>query len=278
MILLDNPKLRGIHDIIGNLFDVSEEYSLAISTALGISSTNIVVDNENCAKEAINYLKENKLGRATFFPLNIIKPKNIDTVINLPGFIDVASNLIKYNPKYSNIILNQLGNVLVVDNIDNANIIAKYINYRYRIVTLNGELLHVGGSLTGGNTIKTKNIILEKYELENKIKEAKIISDNISKIEEKINEVDNNYKEIEDKIYLINKEKLNKEVLLDNYKKEIISKEEILKETTYEITGNNNILDNKLLEEEQQVLKEYYETLENKNKVNLYLNNLLILC
>lgn len=273
--VLDNPKLRGIHDIIGNLFDVSEEYSLAISTALGLSSTNIVVDNEICAKEAINYLKENKLGRATFFPLNIIKPKNIDTVINLPGFIDVASNLIKYNPKYSNIILNQLGNVLVVDNIDNANIIAKYINYRYRIVTLNGELLHVGGSLTGGNTIKTKNIILEKYELENKIKEAKIISDNISKIEEKINEVDNNYKEIEDKIYLINKEKLNKEVLLDNYKKEIISKEEILKETTYEITGNNNILDNKLLEEEQQVLKEYYETLENKNKVNLYLNNLL---
>ena len=273
--VLDNPKLNGIHDIIGNLFDVSEEYSLAISTVLGVASTNIVVDNEVCAKEAINYLKENKLGRATFFPLNIIKPKNIDIEINLPGFIDIASNLIKYDSKYSNIILNQLGNVLVVDNIDNANVIAKTINYRYRIVTLDGELLHVGGSLTGGNTVKTRNIILEKYELENKIKEAKIISDNISKIEEKINEIDNNYKEIEDKIYLINKEKLNKEVILENYKKEIINKTEELKETTYEIMGNNNILNNKLIDEEQQVLKEYYETLENKNKVSLYLNSLL---
>lgn len=273
--VLDNPKLNGIHDIIGNLFDVSEEYSLAISTVLGVASTNIVVDNEVCAKEAINYLKENKLGRATFFPLNIIKPKNIDIEINLPGFIDIASNLIKYDSKYSNIILNQLGNVLVVDNIDNANIIAKTINYRYRIVTLDGELLHVGGSLTGGNTVKARNIILEKYELENKIKEAKIISDNISKIEEKINEIDNNYKEIEDKIYLINKGKLNKEVILENYKKEIINKTEELKETTYEIMGNNNILDNKLIDEEQQVLKEYYETLENKNKVSLYLNSLL---
>ena len=273
--VLDNPKLNGIHDIIGNLFDVSEEYSLAISTVLGVASTNIVVDNEVCAKEAINYLKENKLGRATFFPLNIIKPKNIDIEINLPGFIDIASNLIKYDSKYSNIILNQLGNVLVVDNIDNANVIAKAINYRYRIVTLDGELLHIGGSLTGGNTVKARNIILEKYELENKIKEAKIISDNISKIEEKINEIDNNYKEIEDKIYLINKEKLNKEVILENYKKEIINKTEELKETTYEIMGNNNILDNKLIDEEQQVLKEYYETLENKNKVSLYLSSLL---
>ena len=273
--VLDNPKLRGIHNIIGNLFDVEEKYSLAISTVLGVASTNIVVDNESCAKEAINYLKENKLGRATFFPLNIIKPRNVDININLPGFIDIASNLIKYDSKYSNIILNQLGNVLVVNNIDNANIIAKAINYKYRIVTLDGELLHVGGSLTGGNTAKTRNIILEKYELENKIKEANLISDNISKIEEKLNEVDNNYKSIEDKIYLINKEKLNKDVLLDNYKNEIISKEESLKETTYEIMGNNNILDNKLQDEEQQVLKEYYDTLENKNKVSLYLNSLL---
>ena len=273
--VLDNPKLRGIHNIIGNLFDVEEKYSLAISTVLGVASTNIVVDNESCAKEAINYLKENKLGRATFFPLNIIKPRNVDININLPGFIDIASNLIKYDSKYSNIILNQLGNVLVVNNIDNANIIAKAINYKYRIVTLDGELLHVGGSLTGGNVAKTRNIILEKYELENKIKEANLISNKISEIEEKVNEVDNNYKGLEDKIYLINKEKLNKDVLLDNYKNEIISKEESLKETTYEIMGNNNILDNKLQDEEQQVLKEYYDTLENKNKVSLYLNSLL---
>ena len=95
------------------------------------------------------------LGRATFFPLNIIKGRMIeDNIYNIlkveDGFINVAASLVKYDPKYAEIINNQLGNVLVVDNIDNANRISKKMNYRYRIVTLDGELLHVGGSLTGG--------------------------------------------------------------------------------------------------------------------------------
>ena len=277
--ILENPKLRGIHNIIGNLFDTEEKYSLAISTALGASLTNIVTDNEYMAKEAINYLKENKLGRATFFPLNIIKPKYIDNEIlnvvkNLNGYLGIASDLIKYDKTYQNIILNQLGNVLVIDNIDNANIIAKTINYRYRIVTLDGELLHVGGSLTGGTAARSRNIILEKYELENLIKDVDLTIENIKNIEEKINEIDNQYRAYEDRVYLINKEKIDNDILLDNYKKDLIKKQEELKTTTYEITGNNNILDNQLANEEQLVLKEYYEVLEKKEKTELYLNNL----
>ena len=191
--ILENPKLRGIHNIIGNLFDTDEKYSLAISTALGASSVNIVTDNEYVAKEAINYLKENKLGRATFFPLNVIKPKYIDNetlniVKGLNGYLGVASDLIKYDRTYQNIILNQLGNVIVTDNIDNANIVAKAISYRYRIITLDGEILHVGGSLTGGAVAKARNIILEKYELEKLIKEANLIVENIKNIEEEANE------------------------------------------------------------------------------------------
>ncbi len=277
--ILENPKLRGIHNIIGNLFDVDEKYSLAISTALGTSATNIVIDNEYMAKEAINYLKENQLGRATFFPLNVIKPKYIDNetlniVKNLNGYLGIASDLIKYDKTYQNIILNQLGNVLISDNIDNANIIAKAISYRYRIVTLDGELLHVGGSLTGGTIAKSRNIILEKYELEKLIKEVNLTIENIKNIEEKINELDNQYRAYEDRLYLINKEKIDNDLLLENYKKEMIKKEEDLKTTTYEITGNNNILSNQLASEEQAVLKEYYETLEKKEKVELYLNSL----
>lgn len=138
--VLENPKLRGIHNIVGNLFDVDEKNSLAISVALGASSTNIVVDNENMAKEAIKYLKDNNYGRATFLPLNIIKPKSVDSstiqiIKNIPGYVDIASNLIKYDQKYQDIILNLLGNVLVVDTIDNANIIAKAINYKYLLVS-----------------------------------------------------------------------------------------------------------------------------------------------
>ena len=277
--ILENPKLRGIHNIIANLFDTDEKYSQAISIALGANSTNIVTDNEYMAKEAINYLKENKLGRATFYPLNIIKPKYVDIetlniIKNLNGYIGIASDLIKYDKKYQDIILNQLGNVVVTDNIDNANIVAKSINYRYRVVTLDGEILHVGGSLTGGTVSKTRNIILEKYELENLVKEFNLIIENIKIVEEKINQIDNKYKACEDRIYIINKEKIANDILLENYKKDIIKKQEELKTISYEIIGNTNILNNKLDIEEQNVLKEYYESLKKKEEVELYLNNL----
>ena len=277
--VLENPKLRGIHNIVGNLFDVDEKNSLAISVALGASSTNIVVDNENMAKEAIKYLKDNNYGRATFLPLNIIKPKSVDSstiqiIKNIPGYVDIASNLIKYDQKYQDIILNLLGNVLVVDTIDNANIIAKAINYKYRLVTLNGELIHVGGSVTGGSMAKARNIILDKYELDKMINEAKIINEAIQNSEEKINQIDDNYRTVEDKIYLINKEKMERELLLENYRKDLVDKEEQLKNVTYEITGNNNILADELINEEQMVLKEYYETLTKKDEVALNLNNL----
>ncbi len=277
--VFENPKLRGIHDIIGNLFDVEEQNSLAISVVLGPSSTNVVVDNENMAKEAIKYLKDNNYGRTTFLPLNIIKPKFVDAntiemVKNLTGYIDIASNLIKYDQKYRDIILNLLGNVLVVDNIDNANAIAKTINYKYRIVTLGGELIHVGGSVTGGSVVKARNIILDKYELDKMINEAKIVNEAVQNIEEKINAIDNDYRTIEDRIYLINKEKLEKDILLENYRKELVMKEESLKNVTYEITGNNNILADELINEEKMVLQEYYTALEKKNEVALNLNNL----
>lgn len=277
--VLENPKLRGIHDIIGNLFDVEEQNSLAISVVLGPSSTNVVVDNENMAKEAIKYLKDNNYGRTTFLPLNIIKPKFVDAntiemVKNLTGYIDIASNLIKYDQKYRDIILNLLGNVLVVDNIDNANAIAKTINYKYRIVTLGGELIHVGGSVTGGSVVKARNIILDKYELDKMINEAKIVNEAVQNIEEKINAIDNDYRTVEDRIYLINKEKLEKDILLENYRKELVMKEESLKNVTYEITGNNNILADELINEEKMVLQEYYTALEKKNEVALNLNNL----
>ena len=277
--VLENPKLRGIHNIVGNLFDVDEKNSLAISVALGASSTNIVVDNENMAKEAIKYLKDNNYGRATFLPLNIIKPKSVDSstiqiIKNIPGYVDIASNLIKYDQKYQDIILNLLGNVLVVDTIDNANIIAKAINYKYRLVTLSGELIHVGGSVTGGSMAKARNIILDKYELDKMINEAKIINEAIQNSEEKINQIDDNYRTVEDKIYLINKEKMERELLLENYRKDLVDKEEQLKNVTYEITGNNNILADELINEEQMVLKEYYETLTKKDEVALNLNNL----
>ena len=144
------------------------------------------------AKNAIEYLKFNKLGRVTFFPLNIIEGKYIDSSIyskveKCNGFINIASNLVSYNDKYKNIILNCLGNIIVVDNIDNANSIARLINYRYRIVTLDGEIIHVGGSLTGGMQKKSTSIILDKMELDKLVMENNKLKSYLSDIQNDIN-------------------------------------------------------------------------------------------
>ena len=267
--ILDNPKLRGIHNTIASLIETNEKYSKAISISLGGNATCVVVDNEICAKEAINYLKTNNIGRVTFFPLNVIKDKSIDdntlTLLKKEnGFIDIASSLVKCEKKYDSIIKNQLGNVIVVDDLNSANIISKKINYRYRVVTLDGEILHVGGSLTGGN-IKTRNIITDKYELENNIKDLKNLEDSQKNIENNINEVDYNLKALEDKLYLLNKDKINNENSIISIKNLINDKNTRLEALINEINGANNSLNNTVDKEEEEVLKEYYEAIELKN-------------
>ena len=276
--ILNNPKLTGIHNIIGNLIEVEEKYQKAITISLGASTNNIVVDTENSAKEAINYLKQNNLGRATFFPLSVIKSKQINEtdkyILTEQGCIDIASNLIKYDKAYKNIIENQLGNIIVVDNIDTANTISKKINYKYRIVTLDGEILHVGGSITGGNTKQKDNIISLKYELEDTIQKQKQLEQNIKEIENKINENDYNMKSIEDELYLLNKEKINIEELTNNKQKRNIELKKQLEEVSQDINGTNNILEGRLTEEEENILKEYYESIKKKDEVA---NNINIL-
>lgn len=271
--VIDNPKIEGIHNVIGSLIEVDEENSTAVATSLGLAASNIVVDNEMVAKECINYLKNNNLGRATFFPMNIIKPKGIDNdtlsiLTSCKGYIDIASNLVKYDKRYYGIILNQLGNVIVVDNIDSANLISKKIGYRYRVVTLDGEMLHVGGSLTGGAKQKTRNVITLKYELDSLIKEYKDAIKEIKDIEDNINIVDATISNEENKLYLINKDKINIVEEINNKKnvKEQLSNE--LENINNELTSLNNMLSNSLSKEEEEVLNEYYEASKEKDLVN----------
>ncbi len=276
--ILNNPKLRGIHSNLGSIIEVEEQYSKAITTTLGYALNYIITEDENSAKEAINYLKENKLGRATFFPLNIIKGKKIDedtlkTVKKQKGFIDIADNLVQNNSVYDQIISNQLGNVLVIDNLDHANAISRLINYRYRMVTLDGELLHVGGSLTGGTVIQ-KNVISEKYELE---KNLKLYSDNelkVKDLENALNELDYELKSYEDKLYLINKDMLLCSEDLTNKKISLTNLEEKNETIVSSIKGTKDIIDNNLSQEEDNILKQYYASLNRKNELNSELNNL----
>lgn len=276
--ILNNPKLSGMIDVIGNLIQVEEIYSKCISVALGASSSYIVCENEKCIEQSIKYLKDNKLGRATFFPLNIIKSKYIDSdtlsIIKQQGFINTASNLVKYDLKYKNIIENQLGNIIVVDNIESANKIGKLINHTYRIVTLDGEMFHVGGSVTGGENSKSKNIISLKFDLEKEIKNHQNLLDEIKELENKMNEIDYEYQGIEDKIYLVNKDIINYQELINN--KNILENNlnNELEQINNDINGTNSLLNNELSNEETRILNLYYEEINKKNELELKLESL----
>lgn len=270
--LLGNPKLIGIHNTISKLINIDEKYLLALDVSLGGAKDYLVVDNPNVAKTCINYLKENNLGRVTFFPLDVIKPRyiedNILNVVNdMDGFIDILANLVSYDSNYKNIIFNQLGNVLVVDNIDNANKISKKINNKYKIVTLDGEIINVGGSITGG-TVKKKSIISEKYELENLLTKKDMEEKEILSLKQKQEEIDKNIKKFENILYEIGKNKilLTEEYNAKNENYKLLKNQ--LDRITLELNNLEDLEDNSINEEEEKILKKYYEVLKEKELVN----------
>ena len=159
----------GIIGVIADIVKVEKQYETAIETALGGTIQNIVTDKESTAKELIGYLKQNKLGRATFLPLNAIHARNTlenEACINEKGVIGVASNLVRVSFEYEGLAKYLLGRILVVDNIDNALLIAKKYKYTLRIVTLEGEQLNPGGSMTGGAFRNSSNLLGRRREIE----------------------------------------------------------------------------------------------------------------
>lgn len=221
--ILDNPKFTGIHNVISSLIDTDVRYSTAISTSLGASSSYLVVDTPNTAKELINYLKDNNLGRATFYPLSVITGKYIDKeVLNnleyIPGYINIASKLVTYDEKYKNIIDNVLGNIIIADNIDTANKISTSVNKRYKIVTLDGQVVNVGGSLTGGSVVKSNNTLSVKYELEELRRKSTFFEDKNNSLLKDINTLDKNINEYTSSIHSLSNEKIEYESTINGIK------------------------------------------------------------
>ncbi|HIU39896.1 MAG TPA: AAA family ATPase [Candidatus Aphodocola excrementigallinarum] len=277
--VLENPKLAGIHNVIGNLIETDKEYAVAIGVALSSASNYIVVDDEFSAKEAINYLKINKFGRATFFPLNIIKKREVDNetyrkIVNEADFVGVASSLVRYESVYDNIIKNQLGTTIVVTNLEAANALARKINYRYRIVTLDGELLHIGGSLTGGTLKNTTNIITQKHELEDNIRLLKSLTEKRKILEEKINQNDDKYKYAWEERQKASEEKTNLEISLRyETERQKVLKEELLK-LKEEESNINSLINGTLSNEEEKVVEEYYEKEKQKKELEIKMESL----
>lgn len=269
--ILSNPKLEGIHSTIINLIEIEEEYALALSVALSSAKDYVVVSTPEHAKKAINYLKENNLGRVTFFPLNVIKERNIDIetkekLKNVNGFIDIMSNLLTYEEKYQNIIKNQLGNVLLVDNIDTANKIRTIINGRYKIVTLTGEVINVGGSMTGGK-IKTTSVITEKYELEKLTKQKENLTKEIITQKQKLKETENEEQIKKAKYLEIEKERVIEKQKEETKRLEIEDLKEKYNQTSQELESLNNVVNSTLNKEQEEVMNNYYNALSQKENL-----------
>jgi len=156
-----SKSLSGIHGPLSQLITVDNEYSVAVEVALGAAMQNIVTGNETDAKRAIYYLKNNRLGRATFLPVSAIKPRTLDEK-NLDdnlGFVAVASDLVECKSEYRNIVSNLLGRVVIVEDMDCAIGISKRYSNRFKIVTIDGQVINAGGSMSGGSQAKGAGIL-----------------------------------------------------------------------------------------------------------------------
>ncbi|OSA91772.1 UNVERIFIED_ORG: chromosome segregation protein SMC [Clostridium botulinum] len=156
--------------ILGEIFNVDKEYEIAIEIALGSIISNIITENEENAKKLIKYLKDHRLGRATFLPLNIIKGKKLildNNITEIEGYLGIASEIVSYESTYTNILDHVLGRTIIAKDMNSALQIAKKGNYRYKIVTLEGEVISPGGALTGGSIYaKHSNVLGRKREIE----------------------------------------------------------------------------------------------------------------
>lgn len=193
--VLNHPRLEGIRGTIGKLIEVSEMYTTAIDVALGASANFIVTETEEDAKKAIEFLKTNRLGRATFFPMNVIKPRfipshELDVLKSQKGYLGIASDLVRYEGEYEAIIKNQLGQVIVSDSMDSMSAIGALLNYKYRVVSLDGEILHAGGSLSGGSLKKQNSTLKDRQELQSLKQELENNEHSMKSLEDKRKKMD----------------------------------------------------------------------------------------
>ena len=177
---------KGMHGVLANIISVPKEYETAIEMTLGQTLQNIVTDTEEDAKKLIEYLRKNSLGRASFLPIASVKGKKVDKLIknNLSGVIGIASDLVKVNKKYEEIILNLLGRTVIVDNMETAIVLARQNSYSFRIVTLKGDVINPSGAITGGSVAaKTNNIIGRTTQIQELEKEIKKLNKKIEELE-----------------------------------------------------------------------------------------------
>ena len=267
--ILSNNNLKGILNTLGNILKIDSKFDTALYIAISSSKNFIITQTSDDAKEAVEYLKTNKLGRATFYPIDTIKSRyvdrqTLDLIENDVSYLGVLSDLVEFNEKYRNIVENQLGIVIVVDNLDNAYKISKKIGNKYKIVTLDGDVINVGGSIVGGSINKTNPIsdINKLQEQLNLYQNNNIQIDiNINDTNNKINNINNNINSINNNIDNISSLNDN----LNNEKYNIESKINNINNIIDKLSIDDNSKEKKLLD----LKNELYELDKNQKSKNI---------
>ena len=259
-LLLDcerNTELaKGVHGVLANLLTVSKEYETAIEMSLGQSLQNIVTDTEKTAQKLIEHLRKNNLGRASFLPISSIKGKKLEKINqkNITGVIGIASDLVKYNSIYDNIILNLLGRTVVVENMDVAIALAKQNNYGFKIITLKGDVINSSGSITGGSiATKTVNILGRKEEIKYLEKQIQQEQEQLQKIKEEKQDYITSIEILLEEASGLEKQIADTEIIYATEKQKILSLEE-------------NVL--KLEERRDKLKEEQQKNIEERQNIN----------
>lgn len=269
--VLKQDHLQGIYDTIGHLVSTEEEYAKALDVALASSKNFLVVKNQTCAKEAIQFLKKNNLGRATFFPLDVITSRYVDAVSrnkvsSLKGYCGVLSDFVSCDDRFRSIIENQLGTILIAEDMNSALQISHTINQKYKIITLSGDVLHVGGSMTGGSFYKGKSSVVLKQEQQSLQDRVSALQSLQKKNLVDLEEINEKISQLEEKFFTCMKRKEQKE-------EEIISLQQKKKEerSTYdELVRNLEMLEQDetgLEEKEKALIDRFYQKSAYKEKL-----------
>lgn len=208
LVAREKGQLQGIRGAVAEIAQVEKAYAKAIETALGASSQHIVTENEQHARQAIDFLRTKRAGRSTFLPMTVMKPRHIPehveaSISKHPSYIKMAFELVQYDSQYAMIIENLLGNVIIAEDLKGATAIAKSIGNRYRVVTLEGDIVNAGGSMTGGANKTQASFFTRKAELEQLLLQATELKETIWTAEKTVQNEQTEVKEAEEELRIL---------------------------------------------------------------------------